>query len=132
MGKKNFPVYKIVAADARSPRDGKFIESIGVYDPKTHPMTIDIKEDRAFYWLKNGAQPTATVKSLMKRKGVLLKWYLTKKKVSETEIQKKMDEWADVNKNRAERELDKKRRAAERKKKAEKKSEEAAAAQTSA
>jgi small subunit ribosomal protein S16 len=132
MGKKDFPVYKIVAADARSPRDGKFIESIGLYDPKTHPMTVELKEERVFYWLKNGAQPTETVKSLMKRKGVLLKWYLMKKEVSETEIQKKMEEWTDLNKNRAERELDKKKRAAERRKKAEKKSEEQSAAQTSA
>jgi len=65
MGKKKQPVYKVVAADSRSPRDGKFIEAIGLYNPKTDPATINIKEDRALYWLIVGAQPTDTVKNLL-------------------------------------------------------------------
>jgi len=56
MGKKKQPIYKVVAADARSPRDGKFLEAIGLYNPLTNPHTININEDRALYWLSVGAQ----------------------------------------------------------------------------
>ncbi len=73
MGKKKQPLYKVVAADSRSPRDGKFLESIGLYNPLTNPSTIEIKEERALYWLNVGAQPTETVKSLLSQKGILLK-----------------------------------------------------------
>lgn len=117
MGKKNFPIYKIVAADSRSPRDGRFIESIGLYNPGTHPMTIDVKENRVYYWLKNGAQPTDTVRSLFKRKGFLLKWNLMKKGVDEAGIQKAVDSWTLLQSNRSDREIEKKKRSAERKKK---------------
>ena len=116
MGKKDFPVYKIVAADSRSPRDGKFIDAVGLYDPKTHPMTIDVKEERVIYWLKNGAQSTPTVRSLLRRKGITFKFHLMKKGLSKEEIQKKMDEWSSLHEHRAEKELEKKKRAAERKK----------------
>ena len=70
MGKKKQPVYKLVAADSRSPRDGKFIEAIGLYNPLTHPSTLEINEDRALYWLNNGAQPTDTVRNLLSQKGI--------------------------------------------------------------
>jgi small subunit ribosomal protein S16 len=94
MGKKKQPIYKVVAADSRSPRDGKFIEAIGLYNPLTDPHTIDIKEDRALYWLNVGAQPTDTVKSLLKQKGIILKRELMKKKLSDDQIQEGMDNWA--------------------------------------
>jgi small subunit ribosomal protein S16 len=81
MGKKRQPVYKVVAADVRSPRDGKFIEAIGLYNPKTEPATIEIQEDRALYWLGVGAQPTDTVKNLLSSKGILLRRELTKRGV---------------------------------------------------
>ena len=68
MGKKKQPIYKVVAADERSPRDGRFIEAIGLYNPITDPATIDIQEDRALYWLGVGAQPTDTVKNLLSKK----------------------------------------------------------------
>ena len=93
MGKKKQPVYKVVAADARSPRDGRFIEAIGFYNPQTNPATIDIKEDRANYWLNVGAQPTDTVKSLFSKKGIILQRELTKQGLSEDKIAAKMDEW---------------------------------------
>ena len=80
MGKKKQPVYKVVAADARSPRDGRFIEAIGLYNPKSNPAVIDIKEDRAIYWLGVGAQPTETVRNLLSKSGVLLKNDLIKNK----------------------------------------------------
>jgi len=93
MGKKKQPVYKVVAADSRSPRDGKFIEAIGLYNPKTDPATINIKEERALYWLNVGAQPTDTVKNLLTNQGIILKRELTKQGLSETDIALKLEEW---------------------------------------
>ncbi|GBD88708.1 30S ribosomal protein S16 [bacterium BMS3Abin03] len=93
MGKKKQPIYKIVAADARSPRDGRFLEAIGLYNPLTDPHTIDIKEDRALYWLNNGAQPTNTVKSLLRQKGITLKHELVKRGLDEEKIETEMANW---------------------------------------
>ncbi|PKL88135.1 MAG: 30S ribosomal protein S16 [Ignavibacteriae bacterium HGW-Ignavibacteriae-2] len=93
MGKKRQPVYKVVAADARSPRDGKFIEAIGLYNPKTDPVTIDIKEDRALYWLGVGAQPTDTVKNLLSKQGILLRKQLVKSGLTEEQVEAKLAEW---------------------------------------
>ena len=93
MGKKKQPIYKVVAADSRSPRDGKFLESVGLYNPLTNPHTIDLKEDRVFYWLNNGAQPTDTVKSLLRQKGITLKKDLIKKGFSEEKIQEELNKW---------------------------------------
>ncbi|OGU37595.1 MAG: 30S ribosomal protein S16 [Ignavibacteria bacterium GWB2_35_6b] len=93
MGKKKQPVYKVVAADVRSPRDGKFIEAIGLYNPKANPAVMDIQEDRALYWLGVGAQPTETVKNILSKKGILLKKDLQKLGKSEEEINAKIDEW---------------------------------------
>lgn len=101
MGKKRQPIYKVVAADARAPRDGKFLEAIGVYNPKTEPATVDIKEDRALYWLGVGAQPTDTVKNLLSKKGVLLKVELMKQGLSEAEVAAKMEGWAKLNEAKA-------------------------------
>ena len=83
MGKKKQPIYKVVAADARSPRDGKFLEAVGVYNPLTNPHTVDLKEDRVNYWLDHGAQPTDTVKSLLSQKGINLKRDLARRKFSD-------------------------------------------------
>jgi small subunit ribosomal protein S16 len=94
MGKKKQPIYKVVAADSRSPRDGKFIEAIGLYNPLTDPHTVDIKEDRALYWLSAGAQPTDTVKSLLRQKGITLKRELIRKKLPDDKIQEEMENWA--------------------------------------
>ena len=93
MGKKRQPVYKVVAADVRSPRDGKFIEAIGLYNPKADPAVMDIQEDRALYWLGVGAQPTDTVKNILSKKGILLKKDLQDQGKSEDEINAKIDEW---------------------------------------
>lgn len=70
MGAKKRPSYRIVAADQKSPRDGRFIETIGYYDPLTDPATVKINEERARHWLSVGAQPSDTVASLLKRTGV--------------------------------------------------------------
>lgn len=93
MGKKRQPIYKVVAADARAPRDGKFLESIGLYNPLTNPSTVNIKEDRALYWLGVGAQPTDTVKSLLSQKGILLKKELQSKGLSEDQINSELENW---------------------------------------
>ncbi len=71
MGAKHQPHYRIVVADARSPRDGRFVESIGFYNPKTQPLTLNVDGDRASHWLSVGAQPTETVKRLLKRAGII-------------------------------------------------------------
>ena len=71
MGAKKAPYYRIVVADARSPRDGRCIEEIGTYNPLTEPATVNIDAEKAQNWIKNGAQPTDTVRGLLKNAGVL-------------------------------------------------------------
>jgi len=71
MGRRNRPFYRVVAADSRSPRDGKFIEIIGHYNPLTDPATISIDEEKALKWLSYGAQPTDTVRSLLSKLGII-------------------------------------------------------------
>ena len=71
MGAKKAPYYRIVVADARSPRDGRCIEEIGTYNPLTEPAVITVDAEKAQTWIKNGAQPTDTVRSLLKKAGVL-------------------------------------------------------------
>ncbi len=71
MGAKKRPSYRIVAADSRSPRDGRFIESFGLYDPVTDPATVRVDEERARHWLSVGAQPTDTVRDIFRRSGLL-------------------------------------------------------------
>jgi len=75
-GRKGYAFYHIVIADSRAPRDGKFIERIGSYNPNTNPATIDLKFDRALYWLQTGAQPTDTTRTILSREGVCLKKHL--------------------------------------------------------
>ncbi len=70
-GKKKMPSYRIVVADARSPRDGRIIENLGWYNPLTNPSTINVNEEKVLGWLKNGAQPTESVAMLLKRVGVM-------------------------------------------------------------
>ncbi len=71
MGRKNRPFYRVVVADSRSPRDGKFIDIIGHYDPLTDPATISVDGEKALKWLKDGAQPTDTVRSLLSKLGII-------------------------------------------------------------
>lgn len=77
-GRAKKPFYHIIVADARSPRDGRFIEKIGIYNPLTVPATIEIDRDKAFDWLMKGAQPTDTAKAILRYKGVLYKMHLAK------------------------------------------------------
>lgn len=80
MGAKKSPFYRLVVADSRSPRDGRFIEQVGHYDSTTEPAVIKIDEDKALNWLQKGAQPTDTVKSLFSKTGILKKWDELKRK----------------------------------------------------
>ncbi len=119
VGKKKQPVYKIVAADSRASRNGKFIESIGQYNPLVNPMIISLKEDRLFTWLKNGAQPTDTLRSLLQRKGLWMKWGLMKKGADEATISTEMEKWQALQAEKLQRDADRKtRRKAAKKKKA--------------
>ena len=70
-GKKKQPYYRVVVADSRSPRDGRFIENVGHYNPNTTPAQVELNQERVLYWLKNGAMPSDTVRSLLSKQGVL-------------------------------------------------------------
>ncbi|WP_286975989.1 30S ribosomal protein S16 [Acetomicrobium sp. UBA5826] len=78
-GRKKRPFYRLVVADSRSPRDGKFIEMIGTYNPLTDPADVKVNEERAMYWLKVGAQPSETARSLLRKVGVWDKFIESKK-----------------------------------------------------
>ena len=71
LGAKKAPFYRVIVADSRSPRDGRFIEEIGYYNPRTNPAEIKIDAEKAKKWIANGAQPTETVKSLLKKSGIV-------------------------------------------------------------
>ncbi|MDB9730761.1 30S ribosomal protein S16 [Flavobacteriaceae bacterium] len=96
-GKKGKPFYWIVAADARSKRDGKFLEKLGIYNPNTNPATIDLNIDGAVKWLTNGAQPSDTAKRLLSYKGALLKHHLLgglrKGALTEEQVAEKFNAW---------------------------------------
>ncbi|GAB4368139.1 MAG: hypothetical protein Kow0042_09170 [Calditrichia bacterium] len=93
MGRKKRPFYRIVAADSRSPRDGRFIEEIGYYNPLTDPATVEVKEDRALYWLSVGAIPSDTVRNLLSRKGIILRYDLQKRGLPEEKINEELKKW---------------------------------------
>ena len=96
-GRKGYAFYSIVIADARAPRDGKFTEKIGTYNPNTNPATVDLNFDRALYWVEVGAQPTDTVRNILSREGVYLMKHLKggvkKGAFDEAAAQKKFDAW---------------------------------------
>ena len=96
-GRKGYAYYPIVIADSRAPRDGRFIERIGSYNPNTNPATISLNFDRALYWIEVGAQPTDTVRSILSKEGVMLMKHLRggvkKGAFTEEEAQKKFEAW---------------------------------------
>ncbi|MDH7514768.1 MAG: 30S ribosomal protein S16 [Bacteroidota bacterium] len=109
-GRKKLPVYKIVATDSRAPRDGRFIEAIGRYEPLREPAVIEINRDRVRYWLSVGAQPSDTVRSLLRREGVYLEMHLERKGKSPEEIAAEVDAWRRSAAERLQRKGAKKRR----------------------
>ena len=96
-GRKSYAFYRIVIADARAPRDGRFTEKIGTYNPNTNPATVDLNFERALYWVETGAQPTDTVRNILSREGVYLMKHLKggvkKGAFDEAACQKKFDAW---------------------------------------
>ena len=119
IGKKKQPIYKIVVADSRAWRNGKFIEGLGQYNPLLNPMVIEVREDRLFYWLKSGAQPTDTLRSLLQRKGLWLKWGLMKKGADEQTIATAFEKWQGLQADKLRRETERRaRRKVARRKKA--------------
>jgi small subunit ribosomal protein S16 len=96
-GKKGKPFYWVVAADSRSPRDGRYLEKLGVYNPNTNPATVDINIDASVKWLDNGAQPSDTARTLLSYRGVMLKHHLNggvrKGAFSAEEAEKKFEAW---------------------------------------
>ena len=96
-GRKNYAFYPIVIADSRAPRDGRFIERIGSYNPNTNPATITLNFERALYWVNVGAQPTDTVRSILSKEGVLLMKHLQggvkKGAFDEAEAQRRFEAW---------------------------------------
>ena len=93
IGRKKIPVYSIVAADERKARDGRYIEDLGRYFPLREPAEVRLDEERALYWLDNGAQPSDTVRSILYRRGLLLQNHLKQKGESADEIEKKVEEF---------------------------------------
>ena len=96
-GRKGYAFYSIVIADARAPRDGRFTEKIGTYNPNTNPATVDLNFERALYWVEVGAQPTDTVRSILRREGVYLMKHLKggvkKGAFDEAAAQQRFDAW---------------------------------------
>lgn len=99
-GRKKRPFYHIVVADARSPRDGRFITKLGTYNPMTKPATIEVDREEAYQWLMKGAQPTDTVRAILRFKGVMYRKHLMrgveKGALTQEEADKKWQEWVDA------------------------------------
>lgn len=118
IGKKKYPIYKLVATDSRSPRGGRYLEALGNYDPHSRPIALTFKEDRVFHWLRRGAQPTETVRSLLRRNGTWLRWSLMKRGTEESKAEALVERWKAEQEGKLKRESDRKARRSERKKKA--------------
>ena len=115
-GRKGYAFYQVVVADSRAPRDGKFIERIGSYNPNTNPATIDLNFDRALYWLQVGAQPTDTARMVLSREGVCMKKHLLdgvkKGAFDEAAAETKFQAWVAEKNSKLQTQKDKDREAA--------------------
>jgi len=92
-GRTHYAFFHLVAADSRAPRDGRFIEKLGYYNPNTEPPEVVLNEERILYWLRNGAQPTETVRSILSKQGILLKLHLERKGKTPEEIEAAYQAW---------------------------------------
>jgi small subunit ribosomal protein S16 len=124
-GRKKLPFYQIVAADSRAPRDGKFLEIVGHYQPTAKPHAVTIKKDRVSYWMQTGAQPTDTVRSLIRSTGLLHELRLRSLGRSEADITAEMEKWQQNQTERRQKRLAVKTRRRQAKKAAEAKGAEA-------
>ena len=106
-GRKSYAFYSIVIADVRAPRDGRFIEKIGTYNPNTNPATVDLNFERALKWVMTGAQPTDTVRNILSREGVYMKKHLlggvAKGAFGEAEAEAKFEAWKNNKQSRQSR-----------------------------
>ena len=93
MGRKKRPIYAVVAADSRFPRDGRYLEDLGRYDPLQDSAAINLKHDRILYWLENGAQPSDTVRSLLSDKGIMLTLHMRRKGAEQEDIEREVSEF---------------------------------------
>lgn len=93
MGRKKRPFYRVIAADSRAPRDGRFIEKIGYYDPLTDPARVELDEERVLYWLGVGAIPSPTVKNMLSKQGIILKFDLSKRGLPQEKIDEELKKW---------------------------------------
>jgi len=128
IGKKKMPMYHIVAADSRAARSGKFLEVLGRYEPLQDPMLISADEAKLFRWLRNGALPTDTVRSLLQRSGLWAKWGMMKKGMDETAIAREMEKWQMAQAEKRKNDEARRQRRAVARKKARKRSEAESAA----
>ena len=117
IGKKKMPMYQIIAADSRSARTVKVLEVIGRYEPLKNPILVSTRDDRVMHWLRHGALPTDTVRSLFRRSGLWLKWSLTRKGLAEAAVATEMEKWQMMQVEKRQREVARKasRKAAHRK-----------------
>ena len=109
-GKKKMPVYHIVAADSRTARSGKILETVGRYEPLASPPLISTKDERVVHWLKKGALPTETVRSLLRRSGLLFAWTLSKRGLPEARVAEEMEKWRMAQGPKRQREAERKAR----------------------
>lgn len=109
-GKKKYAMYDVVVADSRSPRDGRFIEKIGTYNPNTNPATINLNEEKAFKWVMNGAVPTDTVKAMLSYRGILLRKHLQvgvlKGAITQEQADAKLAAWKEAKTNKIQGKVD--------------------------
>ena len=117
-GKKGKAFFHIVIADSRAPRDGKFIEKVGTYNPNTNPATIDLKFERALHWMQVGAQPTDTARAILSYKGVLYKNHLIngvkKGALTEEQVEERFNKWLDEKEGKISKKADDLTKAAEK------------------
>lgn len=121
-GRKKRAMYDVVVADSRAPRDGRFIEKIGTYNPNTNPATIDVDDNKAFDWVMKGAQPTDTVKAMLSYRGIMLKKHLQigviKGAMTQEEADKKFEAWLKEKESKIQGKVDRLAKDADAKKKA--------------
>jgi len=110
-GRKKLAMYDVVVADARAPRDGRFIEKIGTYNPLTVPATIELNDEKAFKWLMNGAQPSDTIKAVLSYRGIMLKKHLqigvNKGALTQDQADVKLQDWLQAKTSKIEAKKDK-------------------------
>ena len=107
IGRKKRPYYRIVVMDSRAPRDGRFIENIGTYNPIEHPIQVTVNEERANYWMDQGAKPSATVKNIFQKQGVMLRRHMIKKGYDEARIEEELKKWELMQADRERRKIKK-------------------------